>query len=397
MYGELRNILKRLGRRLRLTRAMEQAAAGAVAGAVAGAALQGAWLAAGQSASIATALLLVPAALAWPLVLVPAARWRLGLDAAQAAAVAAVLLAAAMAGATALLTGWHDQLAGWVLPLCLVPASALVCGAVESWRHRDLGRVAQYLDYQYDLQQRASSAWELAGRHSDGPVTQLVMNQAAARLREPRVRKGTMWNRGPRTPAALLLGLLLCGALAGVELAGRATPPLDGALSRAIASADPADQALLAQNLREAARLLADNPQLAQAARDAAAAADQSQKQRLEDLLAQLASAGVDVQAMLPPGMNDSGQPPANDATAAGEAGDESPFDEPGQTSGWVFVHSPADQTPPAGDPDDDGPAGAEASFEAMWSAAGRDATARGDQLPTRYRALVRDFFAPQR
>lgn len=174
-----------------------------------------------------------------------------------------------------------------VFPLAAIPGALLPLGAVlgvaAAWGKRaDEIQAARRVDRLYGLKERLGTAAELQAAGANSPEAVLVYEQATEMARHL-PRRLRVW-RGPRrTPAALLLTLLLCGSLLLLpQPDGRETIPLPKA---DFPSAEFFHRAAAKQN----------NPELRAMLRQAAYAVEARDEKELQRLIRRLRRAGIDV------------------------------------------------------------------------------------------------------
>ena len=122
--------------------------------------------------------------------------------------------------------GDYIGVAVWVLPAVLIPGGAVV-GAARRWLKGVTPReAAVFLDQRYGLREHLSTAAELAEASADDSPARCVYARALTAARGLPGDKANFWFRTRRTPAGLLLVMILCGVLLlfpSAGLVGRTT------------------------------------------------------------------------------------------------------------------------------------------------------------------------------
>ncbi|MGC9455386.1 MAG: hypothetical protein ACP5HU_11055 [Phycisphaerae bacterium] len=223
----------------------------------------------------------------------------------EAAAVAAT--AGALLAAATLLVGWLTDVtglsssaylgAGRYVPLVLIPLAAAAAATVGLLRPIDLRQAGRRLDLRAHLRDRLATAAELIeSSQAEAPVVRTVCAQALRAAERADALNVPLWSRTRATAAALGLSLLLVGALLPVAAAAGRRGPAE--VASALGRMTPQQREQLAEAIRRLASqagLEETNPEVARAA-DAALDSD---AERLEPALVELRRAGVDTSALL--------------------------------------------------------------------------------------------------
>jgi hypothetical protein len=287
MREELLAILAAAARRLLAARSAEAAAAGAIGVGLAAAGLQAAWTVARVQPALAVGMCLLPVAMAACLAAWPRLRCVLGLPSAVGWAVTAILAASGAAGAACVAAGAATAIPKVLLPLALMPVGALAAAAVAAVGGVSRLQAAVYLDVRLGLQERLSTAAELADSpQADGPAARCVFAQAVAAARHARPERQSVWRRTRATAGALGLAAAMCAAVALLPTLG--TVDVEGAMERVEAAAadlSPKQREDLTQTLRRLAEEVKNNPKLAAALRAAVLAAEKNLPEQLQEEL----------------------------------------------------------------------------------------------------------------
>ena len=291
---------------------------------------------------------------------------------------------------------WTVGLPGRTAGIMILGAGFL-CGVVAAlMKGVSLRHAARYVDNLASLDERLTTAVELADAGDRGPAAKCVYAQAGVAVRSGEVASVSLWVRGRVTAAGAMLAVLLCGSL--MMLPQRRSA--DEQILDALAQMSPeAVKALAEEFARAAAEADANAPLLARAAN----AARQKDARALGAILADLRRRGVklvrivraDVLAL---------------ATAGGSEGDGSSTTRPAES---VSRHSPEHAGGPVHvwDPlyakfnpglrSGARPAGIDdvppvISYGDAWSAARLRAAGvlRTSSIPPEYRRMVREFFS---
>ena len=297
MREDLLSILAAAARKLLVVRSVESAAIGAVAAGLGAAACEAAWAVAWVSLPAAAAFCVVPVLAAVGLAVSGRMRRALRLSDAVAWPAAGVCGLAGLAGMLAVLAGLYADVPRWALPLMLVPAGALVGAVAAAVRGVSLGQAAVFHDVRLHLEERLSTAAELArSARRDDPFARCVYAQALRAAREGQVGGHAGWRRTRATAGALGLSIVLCAAVALLPTWGPADIERSFEQIRArAADLRPAKRKELIETLRQLAELAEKNPALRERLIEAAEAAAKD-----EDLAGKLgqveeALAGADV------------------------------------------------------------------------------------------------------
>ncbi|MBN1556370.1 MAG: hypothetical protein JXA11_16640 [Phycisphaerae bacterium] len=101
---------------------------------------------------------------------------------------------------------------GWVIPLVLIPAGAILGMIIAIVRGTNELQAARLLDIRYDLKERLSTARELRAAGDESPEALFVYDQAT-QFAKSLPRRLDLWRCTRRTPLLLLLTILLCATL----------------------------------------------------------------------------------------------------------------------------------------------------------------------------------------
>jgi hypothetical protein len=284
----------------------------------------------------------------------------------------------------------------WFFSAVLLPCGALVGVLAALLRGVGVREAAVFVDLRYGLQERLATAAELSAGGRDDPAARCVFEQALAGVGslQGRVRFRT---RTRRTPAALLLGAMLCAAL--LLLPQRRANDETAQLARQVAALRADQRRALAQALREEAtrREIGEEKSL----QDAAAVIELSDERELRRVLAALKKRGVHLREIAPPALREKLGFPVEGTADQGSArvqrqepGPGEAFAFPGETTaGGEGVYHPAyaDIVPPG---EESAGFVATTPAEAWRMAQDRAALAlhHGD-VPAEYRPIVRAFF----
>jgi hypothetical protein len=323
----------------------------------------------------------------------------------EAGAVAVVVAGAgcAIVQAACILTGWGPRFLPAALPLLLPPAGG-VMAAVVWLRGVSSREAASVLDMRCGMDEQLGTATEVAeASDPPGPVGRFVCERALVAARGASALRQPLWTRSRATTGAMLLAVLLCGTLALVPGAGSGGRADIEAIAEAVEDMPRLRREQLAGALRLAA---ADDAAHAGLLNDAATAAERRDAVELAALLNELREAGIEPAEVIPASLLPSG---SGGTQGTGGTGDGAPV-------AGANGHRPAPETAPAA-PESVGvyhpeyaktlPAAASAGtgggegvveYDLAWRAAQRraaEALAR-DDVPHRYRRLIRQFFAPE-
>ena len=287
-------------RRLLRVRVAESAAVAATAAGLCSGAVQVAWLTAAVALPASVGICVLVAA-GGVLPLLPPVRRALRLGGGVAGCLAGICLAAGVAGAACVLSGWHARVGQVVVPAVLFPLGGLVGAAVAAVRGVSPRRAAGELDARCRLAEQLATATELAeSPPPEGPAWLCVYERALAAVRGSGAARGRMWSRTGATPGALLLTALLCAILSFVPPFGHIH---DGDLAEFAAAVEEmplARRMRLARSLRAAA---GSDPKVAEMLAGAAAAVEDRDAGRLAGLFRRLRAAGVEPMSVVPPGL----------------------------------------------------------------------------------------------
>ncbi|MDP6636760.1 MAG: hypothetical protein QGG42_17815 [Phycisphaerae bacterium] len=257
-------------------------------------------------------------------------------------------------------------------------------------------QTARYIDKRAALDERLTTAVELAGAGDVSPAAQCVYAQAAEAARSPAAAGVNLWVRGRATAAGAMLAVLLCGAL--VVLPQRRS--VEERIVDALVEMSPEAVKALAEELARAARAAdANAPLLERAAR----ATRQRDARALADILDDLRRRGVRLVRIVRPDVLALATAGGSDANGSA---DTRPATAPSTGSsryagGPVHVWDPLYERFTAGRASTTQRAGTEdpppvVSYEDAWSAARLRAAGalRTSSIPPEYRRMVRDFFS---
>ena len=185
-----------------------------------------------------------------------------------------------------------DFLSSWLIPMVLLPAGGMIGMAVALWWGVSEFQAARRLDRRYELKDHLGTASELLAAGDASSEAAFVYVQAM-RAGRTLPRRLDFWRCTHRTPAVLLLTVLLCGAL--LLLPGRADRLADQLLT-----ADARQREAMKASLGRAAKQAA--PETRQLLSDLARVIevrDEAELRRIQDLLKKLRRAGLDVYELL--------------------------------------------------------------------------------------------------
>ena len=402
---EVAVILVAARRRLAAVRTVESAALAALAaalgalGAVAGWTLAYRWPVAGL------VLCAAPAAGAAGVFLPGlATRWRI--SAVQRGLMAGVLLACVAASVAGVSTGLYLQLprAAWLINILLAGVLGSLVGLVV---RPSIATVAMLLDERLGLHERLATSADLLACQRDDAMAKAVYDQSSAAARATGVERASLWSRGRGTAGALALTTLACLTLLLFPAYGPGPLVVSfDNLASQTPDMTPDQMQRLANELRHTAQ---DNPsagRLIQEAADAAQAGDKELlAQSLRDL-ARLIEAGKIVLVKVPDTIQEGTLPysPGTDAdtVAAGNETGNYPASTPADTVDpartEVVFHR--DYANLANAPGNAAVRSTQAqsgymSFDAAWDKARAQASQSlsNGHVPPKYRPLVREFF----
>jgi len=321
----------------------------------------------------------------------------------EAGAVAVVIAGAdcAVIQAVWILTGWGPVLLPVLLPL-LLPLAGVGVAAVVWLRGVSAREAAGVLDRRCGLDEQLCTATEVA-EASGGPAPAgrfvceraLVAARAASALRQP------LWTRSRATLGAMLLAVLLCGTLAMVPAAGAGGGADIAAIAEAVEGMPRAGRERVAGALRLAA---AEDVAHAGLLRKAATAAERRNVAELAALLNELRAAGIEPGEVIPPSLlpTGSGTAGATDTgkgtptTGANGHLPQAATSPAAPESVGVYHPEYAKAHPSAATGTSRGGGDGVVEYDLAWQAARRRAaeSLARDDVPHRYRRLVRRFFA---
>ena len=259
---------------------------------------------------------------------------------------------------------------------------------------------ARYIDRLASLDERLTTAVELADAGDSSPAAQCVYAQAGVAARSSEAAAVSLWVRGRVTAAGAMLAVLLCGSL--MMLPQRRG--VDEQILDALAQMSPEAVRALAEEFARAAADAADAnaPLLTRAAK----ATKRKDARALAAILADLRRRGVklvrivraDVLALATAGGAD-----ANGAADTRPAEPE-PIHSPGHAGGPVHVWDPLYAKFNPGLQSTTEPAGVDGrpsvvSYSDAWSSARLRAAGalRSGGIRPEYRRMVREFFSERR
>lgn len=325
----------------------------------------------------------------------------------EAGAVAVVIAGAdcVIVQAVWILTGWGPGFLPVVLPLMLPLAGAGVAAVV--WlRGVSPREAASFLDTRCGLSEQLGTATELAeASDGPGPVGRFVCERALVAARGASALRQPLWTRSRATTGAMLLAVLLCGTLALVPGAGSGNRADIEAIAEAVEDMPRPRREQVAAALRLAA---ADDAAHADLLNDAATAAERRDAVELAALLNELREAGIEPAAVIPASLLPTGSGGGSEGTAgmgegtpvAGANGHRSAPETAPAAPEFVGVYHPeyAKTLPTVASAGTRGGEEGVVEYDLAWRAAQRRAAAAlaRDDVPHRYRRLIRHFFAAE-
>jgi hypothetical protein len=294
---------------------------------------------------------------------------------------------------------WTVGTPGAAVGIMILAGGFLGGAAVAIVKGVSLRYAARYVDNHAFLDERLTTAVELADAGDRTPAAQCVYAQAGQAVRSSEVAAVRFWVRGRVTGAGAILAVLLCGSL--MLLPQRRSA--DEQILDALAQMSPEAVRALAGEFARAAAEADDNaPTLTRAAK----AIEQKDARSLAAILAELKRMGVKVVRVVRADVLAS-------ATAGGAEGDGAAETKPatlvskglsGHAGGAVHVWDPLydkfnpgirSTTEPA---DVDDPPSA-VSYGDAWQAARLRAAGalRSGGIRSEYRQMVREFFSERR
>ncbi|MDP7637790.1 MAG: hypothetical protein QF577_09630 [Phycisphaerae bacterium] len=289
--------------------------------------------------------------------------------------------------------------AGWPhrsITVVLVPLGAIVAAVWALVRGVRPGETAAIVDRRAGLDERLTTAGELAQSGCEDAAARCVYAQMLEAVGSVRLGRVSLWRRTRRTAGAAVLVVLLCAAVAML-------PPRRGAAERIGDSLGGLPQAVRKELARALAEAGTDRPQHGRLLAEAARAVEVKDAETLRRILNDLEARGVKVRRIIGPDVL---------ARAAGAGGGEDatgvarsrPAAGGGNGGGVVRVWDPlyakvAAEGPPSGDRGDGVGETPMVPYEDAWAAARRRAAEAlvGDTVPAEYRRMVREFFAEGR
>jgi hypothetical protein len=304
-----------------------------------------------------------------------------------------------LASACVQLLLWMVGTPGAAVGIIILAGSILGGAAVALLKGVSLRYTARYVDNHAFLDERLTTAVELADAGDRTPAAQCVYAQAGDAVRSPEVAAVRFWVRGRVTGAGAILAVLLCGSLMLLPQARSA----DERILDALAQMSPeAVRALAGEFARAAEAADSEAPLLARAAK----ATEQKDVRSLAAILADLKRRGVKLVRVVRADV-------LARATAGGTEGDGAARTRPAApvfrrpsvgAGGAVHVWDPLydkfnpgirSTTEPA---DVDDPPSA-VSYGNAWSSARLRAAGalRRGEIRSEYRQMVREFFSERR
>ncbi|MBT3201541.1 MAG: hypothetical protein HN350_16690 [Phycisphaerales bacterium] len=282
----------------------------------------------------------------------------------------------------------------------IVLGVAMLAGAIVSLiKGVSLTRAARYMDSRASLDERLTTAVELAGAGDVSPAAKCVYSQAAHAAKSTDATKVSLWIRGRVTAATAMLSLLLCGALMMLPQG----PDIDQQIVNSLDRMSPeAIKALAAEFARAAQSSAQDAPVLVRGVR----AIKQKDSRVLAAVLEELRRRGVKLVRIVRPEV-------LAIATAGGAEGDGSVTTQPADSAvgrwdhhagGAVHVWDPLYDKLNSGGSSSTKPTGAgndlpTVGYADAWTLARlRAARAlRSGDVGHEYRRMVREFFSDRR
>ena len=279
----------------------------------------------------------------------------------------------------------------------MILAAGLLAGAIVALiKGVSLRQAARYVDNRAALDERLTTAVELAAAGDRSPAARCVYAQAAEAARCAEASAVNLWVRGRVTASGAMLAVLLCGTLAMLPQRRGA----DEQIIDALAEMSPEVVRALAEEFARAARAAdANAPLLARAVE----ATKQKDARALAAILADLRRRGVRLVRIVRPEVLARATAGGSDANGSAETRPAAPSTGgPDRYAGGpVHVWDPLydkfnpgrrSTTKPAGI-DDPLPV---VSYGDAWSAARLRAAGalRTSSIPPEYRRMVRDFFS---
>lgn len=307
------------------------------------------------------------------------------------------LIAAGLPAAVVQVVLWGLGAPSALIAIGLLALGTILGACAGAALGASVSRTAAMLDARAGLDERLTTAAELARAGDEDPAARCVYTQALEALQRPEVRHVSLWRRTRRTGAAVALVLMLCGALAILPARRTRAQRLAGALDEMPEKV----RKELAAEFRSAA---ADRPDEVELLVRAAKAVEIKDPAALRRVLDELRKRGLKVTEIVAPdllarasgagGGEDTGGTAAtkpvtgNDGTAAPARGGSVPV--------WDPLYDKFVRRNGSDGNGGERAAGPIVAYEDAWALARRraaDALARG-AVPQEYRRMVREFFA---
>jgi hypothetical protein len=293
------------------------------------------------------------------------------------------------------------QVAFWMLGyphrsvgIIMLAGGLLVAAMVAIIKGVSLHQTARYLDKRADLDERLTTAVELAAAGDSSPAARCVYTQADEAVRSGKILPINLWVCNRLIAGGAILVLLLCGAMAMLPQR-RGT---DEQILDALGQMSPEAIKALADEFARAAHAAADNAPLLTRA---VTATRQKDVRALAAILADLRRRGVILARIVRPEVLSLATAGGSDANGAVKTKDPPPSygDPVRQGGGTVHVWDPlyTKVAPAIGSstqPADDVPS--VVSYTDAWTEARLRAAGalRTSSIPPEYRRMVRDFFS---
>jgi len=309
-------------------------------------------------------------------------------------------LAAAAVQAVCWAAGWpHRSVA-----VVLVPLGAIVGAVWALVRGVRPGEAAAIVDRRAGLDERLTTAGELARAGCENAAARCVYDQTLEAVGSGRLGGVSLWRRTRRTVGAAVLVVLLCAAVAML-------PPRRGAAERLADSLEGLPQAVRKELARAFAEAGTDRPEHGRLLAEAARAVEVKDAETLRRILNELEARGVKVRRIIGRdvparaagaggGEDAAGVARSRPAAAGREVADRPGGDADGVVRVWDPLYAKvAAKGPPSGDRGDGVRVSPMVPYEDAWAAARRRAAEAlvGDTVRPEYRRMVREFFAEGR
>ncbi len=286
-----------------------------------------------------------------------------------------------------------------VAGLMILLAGLLIGAAVAIVKGVSLRQAARYMDNLAELDERLTTAVELADARDRSSAAYCVYAQAAEATGSSRVAEVSLWVRGRVTLGAAMLAVFLCGATSMLPQSRR----VDEQIIASLGDMSPEAIRALADEFARAAQAAdTDAPLLARAAH----AARQKDARALSAILDDLRRRGVKLVRIMRPDVLALAM--AGGSDAAGSARTKPAVSDPihsgGHAGGPVHVWDPlydkfASNKPAGAKPKVNQNSGPTVTYSDAWSAAHSRAAGvlRTGSLRPEYRAMVREFFSDRK